>query len=127
MMTERIAALWVYLAATPLLGLTVTLLAYQAAHWIYIKLDMHPLPNPVALSVAFLVTLLWLSHTPYQTYFDGAQFVHFLLDPATVALAVPLYANLARLKRDWRALLGGLLVGSLVAMLSLVVKLMALL
>ena len=73
------------------------------------------------------MTLLWLSHTPYQTYFDGAQFVHFLLDPATVALAVPLYANLARLKRDWRALLGGLLVGSLVAMLSLVVKLMALL
>jgi predicted murein hydrolase (TIGR00659 family) len=119
-MSGRLGEIWVYLSTTPLLGLTVTLLAYQAAYWIYRRLDMNPLANPVALSVAFLVGLLWLTGTPYQTYFDGAQFVHFLLGPATVALAVPLYANLGTLKKNLVPVLGALLAGSLVAVLSAV-------
>ena len=45
--------------------------------------------------------LLVMTGTPYQTYFDGAQFVHFMLGPATVALAVPLYRNCAYIKRLW--------------------------
>jgi predicted murein hydrolase (TIGR00659 family) len=116
----RFTEIWVYLSTTPLLGLTVTLLAYQAAYWIYRRLAMNPLANPVALSVAFLVGLLWLTGTPYQTYFDGAQFVHFLLGPATVALAVPLYANLGTLRKNLLPVLGGLLAGSVVAAVSAV-------
>ena len=77
--------IWVYLSATPLLGLTITLLAYQAAFWLYQRSGMNPLANPVLLAVTFLVALLMLTGTSYQTYFDGAQFVHFLLGPATVA------------------------------------------
>ena len=119
-MSGRFTEIWVYLSTTPLLGLTVTLLAYQAAYWIYRRLDMNPLANPVALSVAFLVALLWATGTPYQTYFDGAQFVHFLLGPATVALAVPLYANLGKLKKNLVPVLGGLLAGSVVAAVSAV-------
>lgn len=119
-MSGRFSEIWVYLATTPLLGLTVTLLAYQAAYWIYRRLDMNPLANPVALSVAFLVALLWATGTPYQTYFDGAQFVHFLLGPATVALAVPLYANLGALKKNLLPVLGALLAGSVVAAVSAV-------
>ena len=119
-MSSRFTEIWVYLSTTPLLGLTVTLLAYQAAYWIYRRLDMNPLANPVALSVAFLVALLWATGTPYQTYFDGAQFVHFLLGPATVALAVPLYANLGKLKKNLVPVLGGLLAGSVVAAVSAV-------
>ena len=46
------------------------------------------------IAVALLVTVLTVTGTPYQTYFDGAQFVHFLLGPVTVALAVPLYLQL---------------------------------
>ena len=88
-MTGEIRELWVYLAASPLLGLTLTLLAYQAAHALYLKLGSHPLANPVALAVALIVALLTLTGTPYAVYFDAAQFVHFLLGPATVALAVP--------------------------------------
>ena len=114
-MSGRLTEIWVYLSTTPLLGLTVTLLAYQAAYWIYRRLGMNPLANPVALSVAFLVALLWATGTPYQTYFDGAQFVHFLLGPATVALAVPLYANLGKLRKNLAPVLGGLLAGSVVA------------
>ena len=119
-MSSRFSEIWVYLSTTPLLGLTATLLAYQAAYWIYRRLHMNPLANPVALSVAFLVGLLWLTGTPYQTYFDGAQFVHFLLGPATVALAVPLYANLGKLRENLLPVLGGLLAGSVVAAVSAV-------
>lgn len=116
----KFTEIWVYLSTSPLLGLTITLLAYQAAFFIYSKLEMNPLANPVALSVAFLVALLWFTNTPYQTYFEGAQFVHFLLGPATVALAVPLYFNLKRLKRNLLPLGGALLAGSLVAVVSAV-------
>ena len=80
----------------------------------------HPLANPVLLAVAVLVALLALTGTSYQTYFDGAQFVHFLLGPATVALAIPLYAQFDRLRRMALPLLGALLVGSLTAALSAV-------
>ena len=119
-MTPQLGEIWVYLAASPLLGLTVTLLAYQGAIYLHRRCDGHPLANPVLLAVAALVALLWLTGTSYQTYFDGAQFVHFLLGPATVALAIPLYAQFDRLRRMALPLLGALLVGSLTAALSAV-------
>lgn len=119
-MSGRLAEFWVYLAATPLLGLTVTLLAYQAAYWLYAKANMNPLANPVAISVAMLVALLWFTDTAYPVYFEGAQFVHFLLGPATVALAVPLYANLDTLRKNLLPLGGALLAGSITAAVSAV-------
>ncbi|MCF8200274.1 MAG: LrgB family protein [Sulfuritalea sp.] len=119
-MSPRISEIWVYLSASPLLGLTLTLLAYQAAVVINQRCREHPLTNPVLLSVAALVLLLWVTGTPYPVYFDGAQFVHFLLGPATVALAIPLYAQLPRLKRMALPLLLALLAGSLSAALSAV-------
>jgi predicted murein hydrolase (TIGR00659 family) len=113
--TGRLGEIWVYLAATPLLGLTLTLVVYQAAHALYRRLRFNPLANPVAVSIVVLVAILAATGTSYGTYFEGAQFVHFLLGPATVALAVPLYAQLARLRRAWRPLAGALLAGSLTA------------
>jgi predicted murein hydrolase (TIGR00659 family) len=118
--TGRLGEIWVYLSATPLLGLTVTLLAYQAAFWLYTKSGLNPLANPVAIAVAMLVGLLLATDTPYATYFEGAQFVHFLLGPATVALAVPLYANLGKLKRNLLPVCGALLAGSVTAVASAV-------
>jgi predicted murein hydrolase (TIGR00659 family) len=117
-MTPRLAEIWVYLAATPLLGLTLTLLAYQGAYWLYQRSGMNPAANPVAIAVAIIVALLTLTGTSYATYFDGAQFVHFLLGPATVALAVPLYAQLPRLKRMFGPALLALAIGSLTAIVS---------
>jgi predicted murein hydrolase (TIGR00659 family) len=112
---ERLADVWVYLSATPLLGLTITLLVYQGAFMLYQRSGFHPLANPVAMAVVALGTLLWATGTPYATYFEGAQFVHFLLGPATVALAVPLFEQLPRLKRLWLPMLGALVVGTLAA------------
>ncbi len=119
-MTPRIADVWVYLSTSPLLGLTLTLVAYQTAYWIYQRANFNPLLNPVLLAIAMLVTALSLTGTSYATYFDGAQFVHFLLGPATVALAVPLYLQFDRLKKLAVPLAGALLAGSVTAIVSAV-------
>lgn len=119
-MNERIGEVWVYLSASPLLGLTLTLLAYLGAVRINRYCHGHPLANPVLIAVSALMLLLWATGTSYRTYFDGAQFVHFLLGPATVALAIPLHAQLGRLKRMAAPLLGALLAGSLTAIFSAV-------
>lgn len=117
---QSLGEIWVYLSTSPLLGLTLTLLAYQGAVGINKRCGGHPLANPVLLAVIALVSLLWATGTPYRTYFDGAQFVHFLLGPATVALAIPLYAQFDRLKRMAAPLLVALLAGSLTAAVTAV-------
>lgn len=110
-MSSGLNQTWVYLSASPLLWLTATMLAYRLAYAIYARSRFSPLANPVAIAVAILVLILVGTHTPYKTYFEGAQFVHFLLGPATVALAIPLYLQWEKLKRNWFALLGSALLG----------------
>jgi putative effector of murein hydrolase len=114
-MRSEISQVWVYLSASPLLWLTATLLAYQFAYAVYAKAKFNPLVNPVAIAVALLVLVLVGTGTRYPTYFEGAQFVHFLLGPATVALAIPLYQQLEKLRRNWFALIVSALVGGAAA------------
>ncbi|WP_142848330.1 LrgB family protein [Telmatospirillum sp. J64-1] len=112
--------IWVYLATSPLLGLTVTLLAYQLGMWLWEKAGRSPLVNPVLVAMLVLVGLLLVTDTDYATYFEGAQFVHFLLGPATVALAIPLYRQFHALKRSILAVAVALVAGSLTAAASAV-------
>jgi len=119
-MTPPISEIWVYLSASPLLGLTITLLAYQGAFWIYQRSGCNPLANPVLIAVTVLVLFLTLTATSYETYFEGAKFVHFLLGPATVALAIPLYMQLHRVRAMLLPVVIGLLAGSLTAAISAV-------
>ena len=65
--------LWVYLSTTPLLGLTVTLVAYLIGRRIYEHFDRTPIANPVLIAVILLVALLWISDVPYRRYFEGAR------------------------------------------------------
>ncbi len=113
-------SLWVYLSATPLFWLTVTLGAWLAADGLSRAARRNPLVNPVLIAIALVSALLLATGTDYQTYFNGAQFVHFLLGPATVALGVPLYRNLALVRRDLLPMAASLLVGAVVAILSAV-------
>jgi len=106
---------WVYLSASPLLFLTLTLAAFQAGSWVYERSGHKPFLNPVMTAVILLVAILTLTQTPYPTYFEGAQFVHFLLGPATVALAIPLYRQFDRVRRSALALVVSLISGSLTA------------
>jgi predicted murein hydrolase (TIGR00659 family) len=113
-------SLWVYLSATPLFWLTVTLGAWLAADGLARAARRNPLVNPVMIAVALVAALLYGTGTDYQTYFNGAQFVHFLLGPATVALGVPLYRNLGLVRRAMLPMAASLLVGAVVAVLSAV-------
>jgi predicted murein hydrolase (TIGR00659 family) len=117
----EIFALWVYLSATPLLGLTLTLVAYQVGLSVAQRAKSHPLANPVFIAMILIATLLAATDTPYQTYFEGAQFVHFLLGTATVALAVAFYERLSALRRNWRALAFGLACGATASMIAALV------
>jgi predicted murein hydrolase (TIGR00659 family) len=112
--------IWVYLSASPLLGLTMTLVVYGIAYRIYLLANSNPLLNPVAVSVLTLIAILLLIDIPYADYFDGAQFVHFLLGPATVALAIPLYQQLPRLKALWLPILLTVILGVVLAAVSAV-------
>lgn len=107
--------IWVYLSASPLLGLTITLVAYGLAYRFYLRTSSNPLANPVVTSVAMLIGLLLLTNTSYNDYFEGGQFVHFLLGPATVALAVPLYQQFSRLRQLWLPVTISLICGVLIA------------
>ncbi len=120
MTTEPFFALWVYLSATPLAGLTLTLVMYALAWWCYERTGRHPLANPVLISVVLVIIVLWLTRTSYKTYFDGAQFVHFLLGPAVVGLAVPLVREWPNVRRLAWPIAVSLLVGSTVALVSAV-------
>jgi len=120
MTTTDLAAIWVYLSASPLVGLVITLLAYSLAHRLYTVARGNPLLNPVVISVVSLIALLRLTHTPYETYFEGGQYIHFLLGPATVALAVPLHQQFSKLKKLWLPVAIALLAGVFVSALSTV-------
>ncbi|TAH67855.1 MAG: LrgB family protein [Rhodopseudomonas palustris] len=119
-MSDNPFALWVYLSQTPLLWLTVTLLVYAATDALSQATGRHPLANPVLHAMWIIGVFLLLTGTSYQTYFGGAQFVHFLLGPATVALAVPLYENRRAIVAAIVPMLLALIVGSITAILSVV-------
>lgn len=112
------AEIWSYLAAGPLVWLTLTLVAYVAADALSAATGRAPLANSVLIAVILLALTLWVTGTPYPVYFEGAQFVHFLLGPATVALAVPLYQQRRRIRRAALPVLAGLAAGSVVAIVS---------
>jgi putative effector of murein hydrolase len=120
-MSDNPFSLWVYLSQSPLLWLTVTLLVYAAADAVSLATHRHPLANPVLHSIWIVGLFLLVTGTSYATYFAGAQFVHFLLGPATVALAIPLYENRKLVVAAILPMLLALVVGSIVAIVSVVV------
>lgn len=119
-MTPKLTQVWIYLAASPPALAGGTLLAYQAGHALYRRAGSHPAANPALFAIIALVALLKLTDTPFERYFDGAQFVHFLLGPATVALAAPLYAQMKRVRALLLPLAVALVAGCLSAAFSAV-------
>ena len=110
--------IWGYLSRGPLLWLTATLGAWLVGDFAFRSSGRSPWVNPVLVSVILLATGLWITGTPYPVYFQGAQFVHFMLGPATVCLAVPLHANLGRVRAALLPLAAALIAGSLTAIVS---------
>ena len=110
--------LWVYLAASPLLWLTLTIGVFLAAQRAAKVSRYHPLVNPVLITIIVIVLVLQLTGTSYGVYFDGAQFIHFILGPATVALAVPLYRSRKLIRASLAPIMATLAVGAPFAIVS---------
>ena len=112
---DSIVEIWVYLSGSPLIALFITLVAYQIGLWAYQKAKQNPLVNPVAIAVILVASFIELIDMPYETYFQGAQFIHFLLGSATVALAIPIYRGIDSLKNRVIPLLVALLLGGAIS------------
>lgn len=112
------ALIWSYLESGPLLWLTLTLIAYWIGDLAFRASGRRPYVNPVLVAVILLGIVLETTRTPYRVYFEGAQFVHFMLGPATVALALPMHANLARVRRSLIPMAAALVAGSLTAVVA---------
>ena len=110
--------IWSYLSQGPLVWLTATLVAYLIGDACFRAAGRRSWANPVLVAVILLALLLIGTGTDYATYFEGAQFVHFMLGPATVALGLPLYDNLPRVRKAALPMLAGLLAGSITAVAS---------
>jgi predicted murein hydrolase (TIGR00659 family) len=113
-------SIWVYLEATPLLWLALTLVSWIVADAIARACGRHPLVNPVLIAIAAMGAVLIATGTPYETYFQGAQFVHFLLGPATVAIAVPLVRHRTLVLKNVLPMAAALLAGAVTAVVSVV-------
>jgi len=111
----RLYEVWVYLQAEPLFWLTLTIGCYLFADFLYKSSGLFPLLNPVAISVALVSGCLIIFDVEYERYFNGAKFIHFLLGPATVALAIPIYLNWKVVSTERVAILATVFIGSLVA------------
>lgn len=112
--------LWVYLSSTPLFGLNATLVVYVLALAFYARMGQATWANPVLWSMLTLGMGLWATGTAYPTYFAGAQFIHFLLGPAVVALAWPLWERRAALRTHWGRFTVAAVVGGAAAAASAV-------
>jgi putative effector of murein hydrolase len=117
-MEHSLVAVWRPLATTPLLWLAATIIAYVLGQSVQRFCKGSPLANPVLIAIATIGALLEATDTSYDTYFGGAQFINFLLGPATVALAVPLALNLTHLRRSLHGVGLALLAGSVTSTLS---------
>jgi putative effector of murein hydrolase len=113
--------IWVYLSGSPLLALILTLTAYQVGVMVYERTQLNPLANPVLIAVTMVAAVITALDMPYATYFEGAQFVHFLLGTATVSLAVPIYKGLPSLRRRLLPLAAALIGGGAASIVSAVV------
>ena len=114
---QKLYSIWVYLQAEPLFWLTLTIGSYLIADFIYRKSNLFPLLNPVAISVLIVSLILVSFNIDYERYFDGAKFIHFLLGPATVALAIPIYKKWNLIILNSKAIFLSLMAGSIFAIL----------
>ena len=96
-------------------GVAVSIAAYEAGS--LLKKKYHSaLFNPLLLSVAATIVLLVLFRIDYDTYYEGAKYLSYLLTPATVCLAIPMYEQLELLKKNLKAVMVGIISGVLMSL-----------
>lgn len=97
--------------------LAVSLLGYEAGVLLQKKTGK-AIFNPLLLAIVIVIAMLKLLDIPYEVYKEGASVLSYLLTPATVCLAIPLYRQMALLKKNVKAILSGILAGVLTSLVS---------
>ena len=107
-----------FLAESVYMGVMLTLGTYCIGIWLK-KLSGWTLMNPLLVSIVLSIGFLCATGTSYESYAKGADVISYLLTPATVCLAVPLYEQIEHLKRNYHAVTLGIVAGVLSSMLSI--------
>lgn len=97
-------------------GVFISIITYEIGVLIKKKLKL-AIFNPLLISIALIIVFLLVFHMDYNVYESGAQYLSYFLTPATVALAVPLYEQIEPLKKNWKAIVAGILSGALTSAL----------
>lgn len=98
-------------------GVFISILGYEVGLLLKKKLK-HPVFNPLLIAIIFVIAALLLLGIDYDSYNEGAKYISYLLTPATVCLAVPLYEHLTLLKKNWKAILIGISTGVITSLTS---------
>lgn len=98
-------------------GVFISLLGYEVGLFLKKKLK-NPIFNPLLISIIFVIAALLLLGIDYDSYNEGAKYISYLLTPATVCLAVPLYEQLTLLKKNWKAIIIGITSGVITSLTS---------
>lgn len=91
-------------------GVAVSVVGYETGLWIK-KRVKSPLCNPLLISIAFVMVVLSIFRVDYNDYYEGGKYLSYLLTPATVCLAVPLYQQMELLKKNWAAVITAIVSG----------------
>ncbi|NRF16586.1 CidB/LrgB family autolysis modulator [Vibrio coralliilyticus] len=97
--------------------LLVTIIVFLSARWLCQKISS-PFMNPLLISLAVMIPLLTHLKVPFETYYNDNEWINFLLQPAVVALAYPLYEQLPQIRANWRIIMLACGVGSVMSMLT---------
>ena len=100
-------------------GIFISLIAFEIGLFIYKKTKL-PIFNPLLTATILIICFLKIFNIDFDTYNNGGQFINIFLGPATIVLAVPLYKKLNLLKENFLPIFSGILVGSLVSVLSVI-------
>lgn len=98
--------------------IAVTVALYEIAVRVYLRAGKRQLLNPLLTTTLVLIGVLRATHTPYEQYMSGGDYIAFMLGPATVALAIPMFRSIALLKRRALPVSCSLLAGCVVGMVS---------
>ncbi|HEX6442445.1 MAG TPA: LrgB family protein [Stellaceae bacterium] len=99
----------------PVIALALTWAAFEIGRWVQARCGGSALANPVLIAAMLIIPALELGDVSYESYMRGAGFIHFLLGPAAVALAVPIYDNLDRIRHSAAAILAAIAAGATIA------------
>lgn len=109
-----------FLSNSIFFGVLLCLLSYQAGVFLRQKTKIAAF-NPLLISIIIVIFVLVMFNIKFEDFYKGSKYISFLLTPATVALAIPLYSKLTLLKSSFKAIMSGLIAGVLTSLISIFV------